>query len=56
MLALWRIQRWKKYYPSPQVTHNLPIILNKYYPTLINMELEKKLLTDTDLLIDLTGK
>lgn len=56
MLALWRIQRRKKYYPSPQVTHNMPIILNKCYPTLINMEFEKKLLADIDLLIDVRGK
>lgn len=56
MLALWIIQRWRKYYSCPQVTHNLLIILNRCYPTLINMKLEKKLLTDIDLLIDVTGK
>lgn len=48
MLAQWRIQRQRKYYPCPQVAHNLPIILNKCYLILITIELEKMLLTDTD--------
>ena len=54
MLVLWRIQRWRKYYTCLQVIHSLPIILDKFYLILINVEPEKMLLTGTDLLIDET--
>lgn len=56
VLVLWRIQRRTQYYPCLQLAHNLSIILHTGYQILINMKLEKMLLTDTDLLIDVIGK